>query len=136
MNEIIKKAVEKFIQNNSDETKLGKFTELSEIEKYDKYIGGIVPNWYKEFLVLFPIAELEIEIPHDYGQEDFIGKPMEELPKLTIRFNSYREIYEEAFNYFPGCELKKIYYLCIAKNIVCTQEGIYINVKKTIQVFN
>jgi hypothetical protein len=130
VNEIIKDTVETFFQNNLNTTKIGRFTELSEIGKYDKYLGGIVPNWYKDLLVLFPIAELQIEIPNDYGQEDFIGKPIEELPKLTIRFNSYREIYEEAYDYFPGSELKKINYLCIAKDIVCTQEGIYINTTK------
>ena len=128
MNAIIKNAVENFIKNNSGKIKTGKYTTLSEIEKYEVYLGKIVPRWYKELLILFPISELIIGIPNDFGQEEFIWKKLEELPKLCITFNSYPEIYKETFDYFPGCELRNANYLCIAKDNDTTQEGIYIDI--------
>ena len=81
-------------------------------------------------LTQFPLAELEIWLPNDHGQEALIGKPYSELPTMSMTFLNTEEL---SFNYqelFPVFKLiKKKNYFCIGEDRQNTGEGIFLNSK-------
>ncbi len=117
-----------FIKNYPQIKKLGSKITNQEVEQLNPKIKSVIPKWYIDLLQKYPIAGVDIGIPYDYGQEEFIGKPLSQLPILNITINDLKTIEDYSLNYFPGCYLLSKKYICIAKDNDCTQEGIYINV--------
>ncbi|MCU0430928.1 MAG: hypothetical protein MUF42_13270 [Cytophagaceae bacterium] len=109
----------------------GRLTTLEEFENLDKKILKTIPDWYKIILMEFPLVDLEIGIPNDFGDEELKGLPFNELPLLGLTFISVKAIEDNTLNYFPDVKLINFNYLRIAEDKYGTQEGIYINYKSS-----
>lgn len=127
MDDAIRKYLKEFFSVNANAIDSTQKITKNRFDVLDNRVKEFIPDWYKELLSDYPISKLEIQIPFDFGQPEFIGKPIDELPLLSITMNDLDEINEEMIKYFPGNELIKINYLCIAIDNDSTQEGIYIN---------
>lgn len=126
----LKILIENYFVDNSTLLGTGRLTDKVEFEMISKKVLKNIPEWYKEILLLYPLVDLEIGVPNDFGDEELKGKPMEELPLMGMTFISVKEIEENALNYFPDFELIDLNYIRIAEDKYGTQEGIYINCRE------
>ncbi|MFN7117730.1 MAG: hypothetical protein ACK4TA_13090 [Saprospiraceae bacterium] len=125
----LKRSIEAFIQRYPQIEKVGKRASLEEIENVNPEIRDLLPEWLLQLLIHYPIAEIIISIPYDFGQPKLKELPFDERPLLKIKMNSLAVIEQEATEYFPGCELINDGFICIAKDEFSTGEGIYIDLR-------
>jgi len=129
MHKNIKDSIEKLLLTHP---KLkGGYTSLKEFEKLDKTLKDVLPEWYIEFLTNYSIANIKIGIPFNYGWESLKGKPREELPLMNTFFKDIQAIEESAVDLFPGFELIKENYFCIAAADPDEGDGFYINASES-----
>jgi hypothetical protein len=125
----LKLEIENFYKFYPEAQQLGRLTKQEEFLSVNKTVIKRIPEWYKDILFEYPLTDLEIGIPNDYGDEKFIGKPFEELPLMNMKFLSIEEIANNAFNTFPDYELLHNGVLRIGDDI-STGEGIFICTKQ------
>jgi hypothetical protein len=71
-----------------------------------------------------------VGIPNDFGDEELIGRPLEELPLMGLTFISVERIRYCSLNLLPDYELIRMNHIRIAEDKFGTQEGIYIDSKE------
>lgn len=109
---------------------LGRVTDKSEFDKLPKNILDAIPNWYKDLLTTYPIANLEIAIPNDFGQAFLMSKPFDQLPLFEFRFLPVDKIVTHSTSIFPGFTLFRRKFITIAEDHNSTGEGIFIDTRK------
>jgi len=127
---ILNDLIEKYLLDNPTSRNEGRVTESSELEKVDKRVLNSIPAWYSDLLTKYPLVGLEVGIPNDFGDEELIGKPFEELPLMGLTFVSVKRMEYCALNLFPDYDLIDLGYIRIAEDKFGTQEGIYIYIKE------
>jgi hypothetical protein len=126
----IKKNIKQFFKNYPELNNVGIKFEQNIIQKFKRKLKNKIPNWYIELLAEFPITELKVGIPFNYGWESLKGKSQSELPFMKTEFNSIENIEFIANEEFPGLELIKKNYICIAQDRNKEGDGFYINGKE------
>lgn len=129
MNQDLFSLIQDFIKRYPQIFEIGELTSTTDFDNLNPDLIKKLPIWYSELLRTFPIAGAEIGIPNDFGQSNLKGLPLKELPILTITMNDLATLEQETIECFPGCELIKVGYLCVAKDEQTTHEGIYIDLK-------
>jgi hypothetical protein len=130
------KSIEDFLNRFPEAKQQGNQTTLDEIERLPDIVRNNMPDFWKTALTKFPLCNLEIGVPSDFGQPQLKGLNREDLPLVTIQFLSPLEISESSTEIFPGFVLFKKSllsrnsFLCIANEIESTQEGIFISLNK------
>jgi hypothetical protein len=124
---VFKILIEKYFTDNAMSFRSGRLTDKIEFEKINRKILKKIPEWYKEILMKYPLVNLEIGVPNDFGDEELKGKPFKELPLMGLTFISAKEIENYALNHFPDYELIALDYIRIAEDKFGTQQGVYIN---------
>lgn len=128
-------SINDFFTRFPEARQLGKQTNLLELEKLPRVVYNNLPEFWKTALVEFPLCNLAIGIPSDFGQTQLKKLPREKLPLMSIEFLSPTEILEETINSFPGYKLFessvffRTKYICIATEKESTNEGIFISTK-------
>lgn len=125
--ETIKNAVQDFFDRYPQALTLGKKTTLDEFDALPKKIKRAIPIWYKELLLQFPIANLPLGIPNDFGQKLLQGRSAAQLPLMEIIFYSVQEIGTNPNSFFPHSLLFKKKIIGIAEDKGNTGEGIFID---------
>lgn len=120
--------IQKFYENHPDTPKPGRLTSPEEFKNISKKVLKRIPEWYKNLLLKYPLAEAEIWIPNDQGDEEFIAKPLEELPLMRMTFSTISEVADNALNIFPDYALLKYKIIKIAVD-GASQEGIFIDTR-------
>ena len=123
----IKKNIEKLFKNYPELINKGVKSEQNIFQKFQRRILNKIPNWYNNFLNEYPISDLKIGIPFNYGWDTLKGKKQNELPFMNTKFNRIEDIEFTAKEEFPGFELIKANYICIAPNDDNDGDGFYIN---------
>lgn len=118
---------EKLFKNYPELTTIGFKAKQSIFQKLKRSLQNKIPNWYNQFLTEYPITELKIGIPFNYGWDSLKGKKQSELPFMSTKFNGLEDIEYIANHEFPGFELIKANYICIAPNENNDGDGFYIN---------
>jgi hypothetical protein len=111
-------------------SELGRLTDKSEFDRLPKNIFDAIPNWYKDLLTTYPIANLEIAIPNDFGQAFLMSKPFDQLPLFEFRFFPVDKIVTHSTSFFPGFALFSKKFITIAEDHNSTGEGIFIDTRK------
>ncbi len=106
----------------------GKVTTEEEIGAIPKRLREKIPQWYIDILTTYPIADLEIWLPNDHGQEALKGKPYDSLPTMSMTFLNAQEFAFYSAEVFPMFKLIKNGYICIGEDRRTTSEGIYISI--------
>lgn len=128
MNSDLNNLIDNFVKNNPLCYLEGTLTTIDSINNTKRKIRKLIPDWYKQLLIKYPIANSRVGVPNDFGQEELKNIPFEQMPLMTLKFHDIETIEIEMVNYFPGNELIKARYICIGQDYSSTQEGIYINV--------
>ena len=123
----LKTLIEKYFIDNPESLAKGRRTDKSEFEKINTKVLTTLPTWYKDILITYPLVDLEIGIPNDFGDEDLKGKPMSELPLMGLTFISVKEIENRTLKFYPDIKLIDLNFIRIAEDKFGTQEGIFIN---------
>ncbi|WP_405371267.1 hypothetical protein [Nonlabens sp. Asnod2-A12] len=126
----IRENIEQFFKNYPEMTGIGVKSEQNIFQNLKRKIENKIPNWYKELLIEYPIADLKIGIPFNYGWESLKNKSQSELPFMNTVFNSFENIEFIATEEFPGFELIKENHICIAEDTNKDGDGYYINTKE------
>jgi hypothetical protein len=121
--------VQEFFERYPSARNLGRLTTSEEIEALPKQIQTTIPTWYKNLLLQFPIANLPLGIPNDFGQPLLKGRSLEQLPLMEITFYSIDKIAERSDSIFPNFLLFKKKIIGIAEDEGSTGEGIFIDAK-------
>lgn len=129
-NGVLKYLIEKYLIDNPTSKDEGQATHADEFEKINKKVSNSIPTWYRDALINYPLVGLEVGIPNDFGDEELIGKPLNELPLMGLTFIPVERIEYCSLNLFPDHELIDLGHIRIAEDKFGTQEGIYINVKE------
>lgn len=114
----------------------GSKTTSQELKNLPKLIKRCLPEFWKNALIQYPLAHLEIGVPNDFGQEELKGLKRTELPLMSIQFLSPLEISENTIDSFPGHVLVKKNilsqnsYIILATDMESTMEGIFISTKE------
>ena len=87
----------------------------------------LLPRWYKSLLKAYPISEMNLGIPFDFGQTKLQSRPMEKLPLLDITFNSPDEIEDYSREAEPGNTLFKAGYICFARDESSSGDELFFN---------
>ena len=116
--------------NYPELTNTGFKSEQNILQKLKRKIRNIIPVWYSELLTEYPFAELKIGIPFNYGWETLKGKKQYELPFMNTEFNDFENIEFISKKEYPGFELIKENYICIAEETNKSGDGFYINTKE------
>ncbi len=111
------------------ELKNGRKASIQEYKSLKWRIRRKIPKWFVSFMQLYPVSNLSIGIPFNYGWESLKSLSIEELPFLNTSFNSFEDIEYEATESFPGFELIKKGFICIANDENLGGNGFYINSK-------
>lgn len=112
------------------ELNTGKVSNHAEFKKLSWLFRLKIPKWFVQLMEHHPLAGMKIGIPFNYGWESLKGKAIHELPLINTYFNSFENIYFSATEAFPGCELIKKKYICIAYDENASGDGFYINLKE------
>jgi hypothetical protein len=126
----IRANVEQLFKDFPELNNVGIKSQQNPIQKLKRKLMRKIPSWYIQLLSDFPIAELKIGIPFNYGWDSLKDKTQNELPFMTTEFNSLEHIEFIARKEFPGFELIKKHYICIAENTNKDGDGFYINTKE------
>lgn len=121
--------VQNFFERFPSAKNFGKLTTSEEIKALPKQIKSAIPTWYKDLLLQFPIANLPLGIPTDFGQPLLKGRSLEQLPLMEITFYPIDEIVEMSDTFFPNYLLFKKKVIGIAEDHESTGEGIFIDTK-------
>jgi hypothetical protein len=124
----LQQLAEAFIARNPDIKETGQITTLGDFNNLPSKVRDKIPSWFKELLLNFPIANAEIGIPNDYGQEELKMLKQEDQPSLVLTFLNVQQIASEALNTFPAYQLIEDGFLCVARDEMTTQEGVFIDV--------
>lgn len=132
--------IEGFFEKFKKDIHTGRLTNAQEFNSISKYVENRIPIWYKDLLLSYPIAGLEIGVPSDFGQPFLQDIKKEDLPLMRIRFYDLREVEKEATNFYPGIDLIKKgvfdrkYFIPIALDEESTLESLFISNKKNPKV--
>lgn len=129
MERIINEA-QKFFERYPSARNFGKLTTPEEIEALPKQIRTAIPTWYKDLLLQFPISNLPLGIPNDFGQSLLKGRPLDQLPLMEIMFYSVDKIVDMSDSIFPNYLLVKKKIIGIAEDQGSTGERIFIDSKE------
>ncbi len=124
--EIIKN-IEQLFKNYPELISIGFKSNQNIFQILKRQVQNKIPNWYNKFLTEYPITALKIGIPFNYGWESLKDKKQNELPFMITKFNGIEDIEFTANKEFPGLELIKANYICIAPNENNDGDGFYIN---------
>ena len=130
MEKEIRENIELLLKNYPELIKIGYKTRQSIFQKIKRKISKKIPDWYQELLREYSVAELKIGIPFNFGWESLKGKSQNELLFMNTEFNSIEDIELIAKEEFPGFELIKENYICIAEDTNKDGDGFYINSKE------
>jgi hypothetical protein len=119
--------VQGFFERYPSAKTFGKVTTPEEIQALPRKIRSTIPTWYKDLLVQFPIANLPLGIPNDFGQPLLKGRPLIQLPLMEITFYSIDKIAEMSESIFPNYLLFKKKAIGIAEDEGSTGERIFID---------
>ncbi len=128
--EKIVNAVQGFFERYPFAGTLGKVTSSVEIEGLPRKTKNAIPDWYKELLFQFPIANLPLGIPNDFGQAFLKSRPIEQLPLMEITFHSIDKIVKISESIFPNNLLFKKKIISVAEDQGSTGEGIFIDTRQ------
>ncbi len=132
----ILKSIEGFFNRFPEALEMGNQTTHADIERLPERVKKNIPEFWKTALIKYPLSNLEIGVPSDFGQPELKSVKREKLPLMSIQFLSPLEISENTTEIFPGFVLikKSLFsrksYLCIATDIESTQEGVFISINK------
>ncbi|TXH30415.1 MAG: hypothetical protein E6Q96_01725 [Cyclobacteriaceae bacterium] len=129
-NGVLKDLIEKYLIDNPTSKDEGQATHADDFEKINEKVLRSIPTWYRDVLTNYPLVGLEVGIPNDFGDEELIGKPLNELPLMGLTFIPVERIEYCSLNLFPDHELIDLGHIRIAEDRFGTQEGIYINVQE------
>jgi hypothetical protein len=129
--ETILNAVQGFFERYPLARTLGKVTSPAEIEALPAKIKNAIPDWYKDLILQFPIANLPLGIPNDFGQPLLKGRSKEQLPLMEITFHPVGDIVKISETIFPNHLLLKKKFIGIAQDQKSTGEEIFIDAKAT-----
>jgi len=125
------------IRNNTEnlfkvypELNTGVRASISEYKKLKWSIRRKISTWYLTLLTDYPLSGLDIGIPFNYGWESLKNKESNKLPLLNTKFNSLDDIVFDASESFPGFELIKKGFICIAPDENSSGDGFYIKAKE------
>lgn len=116
--------------NTHPELNTGKRASLSEYKNLKWKTRRKISKWYKQLMINYPLTDLNIGIPFNYGWESLKNKKVNELPLLNTKFNSFEDIEFDATEAFPGFELIKKGFICIAYDENSSGDGFYIKAKE------
>jgi hypothetical protein len=125
--EIIINAVKRFFERYPTATTLGSLTTPADLGGLPTRAKNAIPEWYRELLLQFPIANLPLGIPNDFGQPLLQGRSKEQLPLMEITFNSVDKIQELSGSIFPNYLLRRKKIIGIAEDQGSTGEQIFID---------
>lgn len=100
-------AISQFLIRYPYAVEKGKRTEKATLSDLPRRIRNRIPGWYQTLLMEFPLAGLNGGIPDDFGQDQYIGKPVHQLPMMDIMFYSVPEMVSEMEDAFPGNVLQR-----------------------------
>ncbi len=126
----IRENIEELFKNYPELNNGGIKSNQNIFKRLKRKIKNKIPNWYIELLTEFPIAKLKIGIPFNYGWETLKNKKQSELPFMPTEFNDLENIEFITTEEFPGSELIKGNYICIAEDTNKEGDGFYINTKE------
>ena len=101
--------------------------EAEDFEEMSWSTRLLLPRWYRNLLQAYPISEMNLGIPFDFGQPKLQGRPMEKLPLLDITFNSPDEIEDYSREAEPGNTLFKAGYICFARDESSSGDELFFN---------
>ncbi|WP_299680811.1 SMI1/KNR4 family protein [uncultured Dokdonia sp.] len=117
--------------NSYPELDTGRTATLAEYKSLKWNIRRKVSKWFLELMTMYPVTDLDIGIPFNYGWDSLKDKKSHELPVLNTRFNSFKDIELEATESFPGVDLIKKGWICIAFDENISGDGFYIRAKES-----
>ncbi len=79
-------------------------------------LKSILPIWYQEFLLNYPINGLILDL--NIGTDD----------KRSIEFVGFEGIQEEFYDLYPGCAIGELGYLCIGEDPTGGGDPYFINI--------
>ncbi|WP_299438283.1 hypothetical protein [uncultured Aquimarina sp.] len=125
------------IKNNTEnlfkaypELNTGVKASMSEYKNIKWSVRRKISKWYLMLLTEYPLCGLDIGIPFNYGWESLKNKEIAELPLLNTKLNSFDDIEFDATESFPGFELIKKGFICIAPDENSSGDGFYIKAKE------
>lgn len=114
--EELKRLIDKYFEDNPASLTVARLTDKTEFEQIDKKVVRSIPDWYKDILITYPLVDLEIGIPNDFGDEELAETPFEQLPLMGLTFLSVEGIKECSLRLHPDCELIDLTYIRIAED--------------------
>jgi hypothetical protein len=108
MNQIVKTELNNFFSKVKDFKSEGLIIPEKELQKLNSKIGNLLPSWYIELLVDYPLAGVEIE--YDLVNDNF-----------SFVFAKPQDIFNETEKLYPGIAIKDLGYFCIGLD--CTGSG-------------
>ena len=128
MKQDLQQLAHSFVSRNPRINEAGRITSIDEFNQIPNEISEKIPNWYKDLLLKFPIANAQIGLPHDYGQDELKLLKQEDQPSLVLTFLNPKQIAHYVANTFPAYQLIEDGFLCVAIDEMTTQEGVFIDV--------
>lgn len=105
----IHNAVSDFFNRYPYAAEMGRLTTASELDSLSKPLQKVLPKWYQDLLLEFPLVGLEVGIPNHFGQEELQAKNFHDLPLFPIRILSANELATHSLEMHPGILLFKRY---------------------------
>lgn len=131
MDQNLRQNITQYLAKNPSMASKGRRTEKSAFDALPKPIRKRIPLWYQELMVEFPLAGLPIGIPDDFGQEQWIGRPIHQLPLMNTAFLSLDEMVEEMEEAFPGVVLKRKGWIPFSRDVESTFQPIFLDASAT-----
>ena len=84
----------------------GQIISQEELETLNSKLDGMLPNWFMEIVMKFPIAGCEIDYPFYEPESDYDGC-------LSCKIATAEVVFTETTLYYPGFAIKDLGYFCI-----------------------
>lgn len=126
--DVIVKAVGDFFNRYPTARTWGNVTSENDIEALPTKVKKAIPGWYIDLLFEFPIANLPLGIPSDFGQPGLVGRSIDKLPLMELTFFPIGKIAADFDSVFPDYFLKKEF-IGIAQDSGSTGEKIFMDTK-------
>lgn len=123
MNTEVYEAVLEFIKRAEEKGINGSVVNKDDILNLNSKLNGLLPQWYSELLATVPICGIEFELQVFEPEDDFDGLQ-------SIELNDSNGICIESLEYYPGLEIFKKGYICIASDSTGGGDPYFININE------
>ena len=108
----------------------GRLTKKNEISALNRKVKRKVPSWFIDLLENTTLAEMDFGIPFNYGWAILKDLPQDAMPLMNTYFCSLAQINWIATEEFPGLEMIKKKYICIAPTDTEDGDGFYLDMSR------